>query len=440
MIDIPIKSDIKSNVNDNINKNCREKNENKDKNKENRESRKITNQTTNFQKELDKIIKNIENSEGIPTLLLHSCCGPCSSYVLEYLSKYFSITVFYYNPNIYPSDEYWARVEEQKKIIDITESKYPINMITGAYDVDRFYKMAHGRENIPEGGERCHLCYEMRLREAAKIAKEEGFDYFTTTLSISPHKNSRVLNEIGMRIGEEYGVKHLPSDFKKNNGYKRSVEITSNAGIYRQDYCGCEFSKKESDKRRIKREKKDLREHIKKIYSEIEKEYLEKSEAVIIDKFLCSDFYRNAENIFCYVGKFPELDTLKIINRALADGKKVSVPYCVDEHEMKSLIINSVEDLSIGQFCILEPDETSEEMKKEDVDLVVVPCCTCDKSGNRLGFGRGYYDRYLEQIEIKKIQAKKEMAKNILLIRKRVMVDVVPIDEHDIRIEEIITE
>ncbi|SFE23858.1 5-formyltetrahydrofolate cyclo-ligase [Peptostreptococcus sp. D1] len=433
---MPIKSDIKPNIKENINKNCRTKCEDK----ESGRLRKITNQTINFQKELDNIIENIENSEVVPTLLLHSCCGPCSSYVLEYLSKYFSITVFYYNPNIYPSDEYWNRVEEQKKIIEITESKYPINMITGAYDVDRFYKMAHGREAIPEGGERCHLCYEIRLREAAKIAKQEGFDYFTTTLSISPHKNSRVLNEIGMRIAEEYEVRHLPADFKKNNGYKRSVEITSQAGIYRQDYCGCEFSKKESDKRRIKREKKALREHIKKIYSEIEKEYLEKSEAVIIEKFLCSDLYKNSNNIFCYVGKFPEIDTLKIINRALSDGKKVSVPYCVAEHEMKALIINSVEELSVGQFGILEPDEASEEMKKEDADLVVVPCCTCDKSGNRLGYGRGYYDRYLEQIEIKKIEAKKDMAKNVLLIRKKAMVDVVPTDEHDIRVEVIITE
>ena len=199
MIDIPIKSDIKPNDNDNINKNCRLKNENKD--KENRESRKITNQTTNFQKELDKIIKNIENREAIPTLLLHSCCGPCSSYVLEYLSKYFSITVFYYNPNIYPSDEYWARVEEQKKIIDITESKYPINMITGAYDVDRFYKMAKGREDIPEGGERCHLCYEMRLREAAKIAKEEGFDKIATLFEevakIEKHHEERYMKLLG---------------------------------------------------------------------------------------------------------------------------------------------------------------------------------------------------------------------------------------------------
>lgn len=211
------------------------------------------NQKINYQLLLDEIIKNIE-VEGKPKkLLLHSCCGPCSSYVLEYLSKYFEITVFYYNPNIYPSEEYWYRVEEQQKIIDITDAKYKIEMVVGKYEVEKFYEMAKGREDMPEGGERCFDCYEMRLTEAARIAKSKGFDYFTTTLSISPHKNSQVLNKIGERVGESFGISHLPCDFKKRGGYKRSCEITSENGLYRQDYCGCVFSKRESEKRRMEK-------------------------------------------------------------------------------------------------------------------------------------------------------------------------------------------
>ena len=137
----------------------------------------------NYQKELEKILKKVEEEGTCPSLLLHSCCGPCSSYVLEYLGQYFEITVFYYNPNIYPSEEYWYRVDEQKKIIDLTRTKYPIHMIEGAYEVDRFYETIAGMEGLPEGGARCHRCYELRMSEAAKLAKEEGFDYFTSSLS-----------------------------------------------------------------------------------------------------------------------------------------------------------------------------------------------------------------------------------------------------------------
>ncbi len=199
----------------------------------------------NFQIELEKIISEHNKKEEVPTLFLHSCCAPCSSYVLEYLSQYFSITVFYYNPNIYPDDEYYKRVEEQKNFIGKLPAKHEIGFVEGNFDKPRFYEMAKGLEDVPEGGERCFKCYDLRLREAAKYAKEGGFDYFTTTLSISPLKNAEKLNEIGQEIALEYGVKYLVSDFKKKNGYKRSVEISREYGMYRQDYCGCVFSKNE---------------------------------------------------------------------------------------------------------------------------------------------------------------------------------------------------
>src|SRR3712207_2509271 len=202
----------------------------------------------NYQLELDKLINKIEGNNRVPSLMLHSCCGPCSSYVLEYLSEFFSITVFYYNPNIYPSEEYWYRVNEQQKIIDLTNAKNPIKMITGRYDTERFYNMARGMEDVKEGGSRCHRCYEMRLRETAEMAKKEGFDYFTTTLTISPHKDSQVLNKIAEDIACQIGVKNLPSDFKKKGGYKRSCEITREHGLYRQDYCGCVYSKMEMER------------------------------------------------------------------------------------------------------------------------------------------------------------------------------------------------
>ena len=202
---------------------------------------------TNYQKELENIIAEHQSKGEIPTLFLHSCCAPCSSYVLEYLSQYFKITVFYYNPNIYPDDEYYTRVEEQKKFIERFPAKNKIDFVEGNFDKDRFYAMAKGLENAPEGGERCFLCYELRLREAAEYAKARNMDYFTTTLSISPLKNAEKLNEIGLNLANEYGIKYLVSDFKKKNGYKRSTELSKQYGIYRQDYCGCIFSKQERE-------------------------------------------------------------------------------------------------------------------------------------------------------------------------------------------------
>ena len=196
----------------------------------------------NYQKELDKVIESLSQQEKVPTLLLHSCCAPCSSYVLEYLSNYFGITVFYYNPNIYPDEEYEMRVREQQRFIRAFPAKYPIDFIEGAYDKERFYEMARGLEAVPEGGQRCFQCYELRLREAGELAKARDFDYFTTTLSISPMKNAEKLNEIGLRLADELGVAYLCSDFKKRNGYKRSTELSREYGMYRQDYCGCVYS------------------------------------------------------------------------------------------------------------------------------------------------------------------------------------------------------
>lgn len=204
----------------------------------------------NYQKELDKTLEQLEKEERVPTLLLHSCCAPCSSYVLEYLSQYFQITVFYYNPNIYPESEYTKRILEQQTLIGQLKSKYPIFFMAGAYDKERFYAMAEGMEALKEGGARCMKCYELRLREAAEVAKKGNFDYFTTTLSISPMKNAVKLNEIGMRLAEEYQVAYLLSDFKKKNGYKRSIELSKEYGLYRQDYCGCEFSKREREQQK----------------------------------------------------------------------------------------------------------------------------------------------------------------------------------------------
>lgn len=212
----------------------------------------------NYQKELEGIL-DAEQTRG-KTLLLHSCCAPCSSYCMEYLREYFRITVFYYNPNITEEPEYRKRVEEEKRLIveynkqlatgnlegmNSTPGAYPIEILEGDYCPQEFWAIAKGREQCPEGGERCFLCYEMRLRETARVAKERAFDYFTTTLSISPLKNAQKLNEIGERLADECGVPYLVSDFKKKNGYLRSIRLSERFDLYRQDYCGCIYSKVE---------------------------------------------------------------------------------------------------------------------------------------------------------------------------------------------------
>ena len=205
----------------------------------------------NYQLELDKLIKELQQKQTdaachVPRLLLHSCCAPCSSYVLEYLSQYFEITVLYYNPNIFPEEEYQKRVAEQKRLIAELPAKNPIAFIEGRYQPEEFFAVAKGLEDVPEGGERCLKCFRLRLEEAAKLAAEGGYDYFTTTLSISPLKNAQALNEIGQEVAELYKVPHLPSDFKKRGGYQRSIELSREYELYRQNFCGCVYSMRES--------------------------------------------------------------------------------------------------------------------------------------------------------------------------------------------------
>lgn len=211
--------------------------------------------TINYQKELDRLIEGLGRENKIPRLFLHSCCAPCSSYVLEYLREFFCITVFYYNPNISMENEYLKRAEEQKRLIaeynrlikDGQAKGFEIGVVEGDYAPQEFYDIAKGLEQCSEGGERCLRCYELRLRETARRAAAGGFDYFATTLTISPLKNAQKLNEIGKRLSEEYSISWLPSDFKKKNGYKRSIELSAEYGLYRQNYCGCAFSKRDSE-------------------------------------------------------------------------------------------------------------------------------------------------------------------------------------------------
>ena len=205
----------------------------------------VMNQKRNYQKELDKKLEAFQREGQVPALFLHSCCAPCSSYVLEYLSNYFQITVFYYNPNITEQEEYEKRVEEQQRLIREMDTKYPVKFLEGAYEPERFFEIAKGLEEIPEGGSRCRKCFELRLAETARLCKEGGYDYFTTTLTISPLKNAPLLNEVGELAAETDGTVFLNSDFKKKNGYKRSVELSQEYGLYRQEYCGCIYSRQE---------------------------------------------------------------------------------------------------------------------------------------------------------------------------------------------------
>ena len=202
----------------------------------------------NYQTELDKVLAGIDPAAP-PRLLLHSCCAPCSSYTLEYLSNYFDITVYYFNPNISPESEFEKRFEEQKRLIESLPVKNKIKLVRGVYNYEYFLDIAEGLEEESEGGERCFRCYRMRLAKTAELAKAEGFDYFCTTLSISPLKNSQKINEIGYAVGEQYGVKWLPSDFKKREGYKRSIELSREYSLYRQNYCGCVFSRVQAEQK-----------------------------------------------------------------------------------------------------------------------------------------------------------------------------------------------
>lgn len=199
----------------------------------------------NYQKQLEKLIEGLGDRR--PRLLLHACCAPCSSYCIEYLSRYFDVTLFFYNPNITVKNEYEKRAGELRHLTEVMPLSSKVQIAEGKYEPQKFFEISKGLENIAEGGERCFKCYELRLRETAEAAKEQRFDYFSTTLSISPLKNAGKLNEIGGRLSEEYGVNYLFSDFKKNNGYKRSIELSKEYNLYRQNYCGCVYSKKQRE-------------------------------------------------------------------------------------------------------------------------------------------------------------------------------------------------
>lgn len=215
----------------------------------------------NYSKELEKKIEQFQKKGEHPKLLLHACCAPCSSYCLEYLREYFDVTVFFFNPNITEEKEYRKRVEEEKRLIEAynrqvdehsfegmnsDENARKIEIMEGDYRPADFYEVSKGYEECPEGGERCRKCFELRLRETARVADEKGFDFFTTTLTISPLKNADVLNEVGQSVAEK--TPFLPSDFKKKNGYKRSIELSKMFDLYRQDFCGCSFSKAQREK------------------------------------------------------------------------------------------------------------------------------------------------------------------------------------------------
>jgi len=208
----------------------------------------------NYNLEMEKIIENIKSSGKTPKLLLHSCCAPCSSHVIDTLTPYFDITIIYYNPNIEPREEYDRRKNEEIRFIKEYPNKNKLDIVDCDYDNNLFHEMANGLEMVPEGGERCFKCYELRMRKCATVAKEQGYDYFATTLTVSPLKNSQKLNEIGEKLEKEIGVKYLYSDFKKNNGYKHSIELSKEYNLYRQDYCGCIYSKR--DRELKKQEKK----------------------------------------------------------------------------------------------------------------------------------------------------------------------------------------
>ena len=198
----------------------------------------------NYQQMLEKVINyNIENNVR-PKLLLHSCCAPCSSYCLEYLVSYFDITLYFYNPNITSEEEYIKRADELKRLVKEMGINSKVKIIVEEYGCEEFYRISKGLENEPERGRRCLECFELRLDKTANYAKRNDFDYFTTTLTISPHKNADLLNAIGEKKGKEYNVDYLFSDFKKKNGYKRSIELSTEYNLYRQDFCGCIYSKK----------------------------------------------------------------------------------------------------------------------------------------------------------------------------------------------------
>ena len=196
----------------------------------------------NYQKELDKLI--LSQQDYKPTVLLHSCCGPCSSSVLEYLTKYFRVTLLWYNPNLYPETEFDKRLATQKELIEKMKLSSSVELLPKEWNHEEFLTATEGYEQEPEGGKRCERCFSLRLKECARLAKEHQFDYFCSTLTVSRYKNAPLINMIGEKISEETGIKWLPSDFKKKGGEMRSTELAEKYQLYRQVYCGCEYSLK----------------------------------------------------------------------------------------------------------------------------------------------------------------------------------------------------
>ena len=196
-------------------------------------------------------LEEINKLDSKKRILLHSCCAPCSSYVITFLANFFDITILYYNPNIAPVEEYLKRKKEQIKLINTINTKNKLDFLDCDYDNDIYNNLIKGYEHFPEGGQRCHICFNLRLEKTAKVAKENNYDYFCSTLTVSPHKNSKIINEIGENISKKYNIKWLYSDFKKNEGFKQSIELSKKYELYRQDYCGCIFSKQIKEKQEL---------------------------------------------------------------------------------------------------------------------------------------------------------------------------------------------
>ena len=201
----------------------------------------------NYNKEMENILESLKKDNKIPKLLLHSCCAPCSSHVISVLTNYFDITILYYNPNIEPFEEYEKRKQEEIRFIEQYPNKNKLDIIDCDYDNNLFQEMSKGLENEPERGARCIKCYYLRLDKTASIAKELNYDYFGTTLTVSPLKDSNKLNEIGLKLQDKYNINYLVSDFKKKEGYKHSIELAKEYDLYRQDYCGCIYSKQQRE-------------------------------------------------------------------------------------------------------------------------------------------------------------------------------------------------
>lgn len=282
----------------------------------------------NYQLKLDEIIRSLDGKT--PKLLLHACCGPCSSYVLEYLSKYFEITILYYNPNIYPEEEYNRRLNELLNFIPKVNYKNKVTVISDEYIQKDYYDAVKGLENLGEKSKRCYECYKLRMKRVCIYAKENNFDYFTTTLSISPYKVSKWINEIGKNLEEEYNIKYLYADFKKNNGYKRSLELSKEYGLYRQDYCGCSFSKIDREKYEIDKQNK--------LFNKIADEY---KLGTIINKPI--------QNKIGITNKIYEVDTSK--------GKyifKILLNTNLDKIEKSEEISNKVHNKGINSLCAIK--------------------------------------------------------------------------------------